>query len=32
MTGLLIAIAAIVLPALDVLGVLAYVGRKSHKR
>lgn len=31
MTDLLIAIAAIVLPALCVLGVLAYIGRKGGK-
>ena len=31
MIGLLIAIAAIVLPALAVLGVLAYIGRKAGK-
>ena len=31
MTDLLIAIAAIVLPALAVLGVLAYIGRKGGK-
>lgn len=31
MTGLLVAISAIVLPALAVLGVLAYIGRKAEK-